>query len=131
MAVLKIRPRDPSSARFARVSVELCDADGNHVDGHFEDGEVVKPLSTTTDTDGVLDLDLVPNDEIQPTPTAYRVTIDRRPFIIVKTGATQTLFDALATGLGPLSPVVGARNIDGGHPDSTYGATVPIDGGTP
>lgn len=122
MAVLKIRPRDPEGARWAQVIVQLCDAAGKPVQGYTGSGEVVAAWTGSTDSVGVLDVDLVPNEQIEPENTGYLVRIGTSSHVIVKADHPQTVWEALATDLGPLSPVVGAQ----GPPGAVYVSETPI-----
>ena len=127
MAILEIRPRDPSQARHAPVVITLCDVEGAQVDGFITaTGEaIVKPYTGRTNAAGVLDVDLTPNADITPSQTGYRVTVAGVSVVIVKDATTQNLYEALAVGLGPLGPIVGAEGPPGGS-----GQGVPTGGST-
>lgn len=116
MAILQIRPRDPSGERSAPVTITLCDFEGRTVDGFVTaTGEaIVKSWTGRTSAAGVLDVDLTPNADITPSQTGYRVTIDKVSVVIVKGSATENVYGALAVGLGALGPIVGAGFPTGG-----------------
>jgi hypothetical protein len=116
MAILEIRPRDPSQARHAPVEIVLCDVEGAQVDGFITaTGEaIVKSWTGRTDSAGVLDVDLTPNADITPSQTGYRVTVAGVSLVIVKSAATETVYGALAVGLAPLGPIAAAGLAAGG-----------------
>lgn len=118
MAILQIRPRDPSQARSSAVVVTLCDSTGAQVDGYVTatGSSVVARYTGRTNAAGVLDVDLTPNGDITPANTGYKVDIGDRSVTIVKGGATETVGDALATPptpLGSIAPGVPAGGLAG------------------
>lgn len=114
MATLQIRPRDPVAARYAPVQIWTCDANGKRITAYGPDGIVITDYTGATNAAGNLDVDLTPNSQIQPAGTGYAVQIgDRPPIIIRKASWAQTVYEALATDLGPLSPIVGAQGPQG------------------
>ena len=130
MALLQIRPRDPSQARQSTVTITLCNSASVRVDGYTSSGELVNVYSGRTNTVGVLDIDIEPNANITPANTYYTVEINRRTSLIEKSGATQTVFAALVANPNDLTPILTGIGLDGGTADSIYGGTTPIDGGT-
>lgn len=114
MALLQIRADDVTGeGRWTKVVIELANSEGRPIIGYGPDGVVIHKFEGKTEHDGVLDVDLVPNVDIQPENSCYRVTLADRTMFIYKNGSTQTLYQALATDLEPLSPVVGAQGPPG------------------
>ena len=132
MAELVINSFDAiGETRRTRVEIELVRLDGERivaVAGFHGDASVVFPRISRTDQDGVLSVDLVPNEEITPAGTFYRVQIsdmDRRhmkEFFVLKDDTTQGLLGAIVEPLEPLTVY------DGGTP-STTSWELELDGG--
>jgi hypothetical protein len=131
VAILQIRPRDPSQARHAPVTIVLCDVEGAQIDGFITaTGEaIVRTYEGRTNAAGQLDVDLTPNALVTPANTGYRVTVAGVSVVIVKDATTQNLYEALAVGLGALGPIEGAAGPAGPAgstgPAGATGATGP------
>lgn len=117
MAILQIRPRDPSQARAAQVTITLCDTVGKQADGYVTatGAPIAARYTGRTDTTGTLDVDLTPNADVTG-GSGYRVQVGERVYLIVKSSATQTIGQALATppaATGTLAPGVPASGLTG------------------
>jgi hypothetical protein len=115
MAVLQIQALTPADECWQPVEITLCDNEGRKVTGYTALGELVASYTANTDNDGFHEVDIVPNSEIQPANTGYRVKVGRSTHLIVKGTSTETVLEALATDLSPLAPLVGAKG-DPGDP---------------
>lgn len=89
------------------VSVELTDQRGDPVVGFVTDSNevILLPATQTTDENGQVAIDLVPNDEITPGNTCYTVRVASKQFLIQKAAFTQNLLDALVVAPGELTPI--------------------------
>lgn len=89
------------------VNVELTDQRGDAVVGYVTASNqvVVLPTTVTTDTNGQVTIDLIPNAEIEPGNTCYTVRIAEKQFLIQKSANPQNLFDALVVDPGDLDPI--------------------------
>lgn len=92
-------------ASKVRVKVELTDGRGDPVAGFGPGGVYVEPTVVTLSAAGGASLELTPNSVITPTNTYYTVTIGSKSFLIEKSGATQTVFEALVAEPQELTPV--------------------------
>lgn len=111
MADLTIDALTASSAAGAtRVRAELTDFRGTPVVGFTANQVIVLPSVYETDALGQVTLDLVPNEDITPTGTFYTISIGPKHFLIEKSGATQTLQEALAIILDDLGSVGAGLN---------------------
>lgn len=99
MALLEITAISTSSTgESVPVRVELTDERGDPVYGYAAPGVMVLPSVGRTDEFGYVAFDLVPNVDIAASvSTFYTITIADRSYLILKSGATQTVFEALAT----------------------------------
>lgn len=89
------------------VNVELTDGRGDPVVGYVTgtDNVIVLPTTVTTDENGEVTIDLIPNADIVPGNTCYTVRIAHKQFLIQKSGVTQNLFEALVNDPGDLDPI--------------------------
>lgn len=96
MAILEIHAVSGSDdGGDVPVTVRLTDIRGVPAMGFTNDGSpFVLPAIARTDEDGFVSLDLTPNSQISQAGTFYTVTVGDRSFLILKSGATQTLYDA-------------------------------------
>lgn len=92
------------------VNIELTDGRGDPVVGYVDLTDIVMVLPTvvTTDENGQVVVDLIPNSEIVPGNTCYTVRMADKQFLIQKSGATQNLFQALVIDPGDLDPLPGS-----------------------
>lgn len=90
-----------------RVRAELTDGRGDPVTGYVDgtDGVLVLGSVSTTDSDGHVEIELIPNDDILPANSCYTITVGPKSFLIQKSGATQNLFEAIVADPGPLDPI--------------------------
>ena len=109
---------DQSPDAFGWVDVRLVDAGGG---GVIVDGAIAKRARVQLDANGEGQVDLVPNDEIAPDGTFYRVTVERSSPTVVRaiqlTSSTASPVAWTDASIQVLSPV---------PPD-----WVPIEGGGP
>lgn len=84
-----------ASAGAVKVRAELTDFRGNPVSGFVDDDVIVFPSVTETNSLGTAILDLHANSDITPSGTFYTITVGTKSFLILKSGATQTLFEAI------------------------------------
>lgn len=89
------------------VNVELTDGRGDPVVGYVagSDNVIVLPTTVTTDANGEVTVDLIPNADIVPGNTCYTIRIAHKQFLIQKSGVTQSLFEALVNDPGDLDPI--------------------------
>lgn len=99
MALLEITAISTSfTGETVPVRIELTDERGDPVYGFSDSGAMILPSVARTDETGYVAFDLVPNGDITAdVSTFYTLTIGQRSYLILKSGATQTVFEALAT----------------------------------
>lgn len=96
-----------NNASGVQIRAELTDGRGDPVVGFDTlNSAIVAPSVTKTDSLGEAQLELTPNSDIEPSNTYYTITVGSKSFLIDKSGAAQTLRDAIVGGLpeevGPL-----------------------------
>jgi hypothetical protein len=101
------------------VSITLCDINKNTVNGYSSYGVAVSSYGGTTNSSGLLQVDLVPNASIQPINSLYLVDIGGREFLVQKSTSTQTLYEALAATPADLTAGVVLQGATG--PGGTLG----------
>lgn len=89
------------------VNVELTDQRGDAIVGYVSTSNqvIVLPTTVTTDINGQVTIDLIPNADIEPGNTCYTVRIAEKQFLIQKSANPQNLFDALVVDPGELDPI--------------------------
>lgn len=114
MALLTISAVSASSvASGVQVTVELTDFRGDPVSGFRTDDDSVfiGSAGAVTDALGVATFDLTPNSDITPTGTFYTVRLAGRSFLILKSGAPQTLLEAVAAVPAPLGQLLEGQSV--------------------
>lgn len=113
MSTLNIRALEVTgSGRSTKVVITLCDYRGIPVIGYTSDGTVVHKISTRTDHNGELSVELVPNIGISPSNTYYLVQLDDHVSIIEKGSSEESVIDCIASDLNPLQSVLGVSNLE-------------------
>ena len=124
---------DQSPDAFGWVDVRLVDAGGG---GVIVDGAIAKRARVQLDANGEGQVDLVPNDEIAPDGTFYRVTVERSSPTVVRaiqltssTASPVAWTDASIQVLSPVPP--DWVPIEGGGSAPTDMQIVDLTGETP
>lgn len=124
---------DQSPDAFGWVDVRLVDAGGG---GVIVDGAIAKRARVQLDANGEGQVDLVPNDEIAPDGTFYRVTVERSSPTVVRaiqltssTASPVAWTDASIQVLSPVPP--DWVPIEGGGSAPTEVLIVDLTGETP
>lgn len=110
MALLEFTAMSASSEGVSvPVRIELTDDRGAPVLGFSSAGAVVIPSVARTDADGYIAFELTPNDEITADVTTfYTIHVGDRRYLILKSDATQTIFEASVLADSALDgPVMG------------------------
>lgn len=97
MANLTISTLDVLGATVpgVRVIAEPTDENGDRMAVYQDGHPVVATARGKTDTDGTITLDLIPQADLDPTPSYYTVWIGDRSWLIVKGAGEETLLEAL------------------------------------
>ena len=130
MATLTISTVDlTSTAQSIPVGIETCDINGVPVSALTSSSVVVPSEYRETDASGNLSIDLIPNADLNPTNTFYKVTLAGGTWIILKSAATQTIIQALAATPSALSSGTALYGATG--PTGPSGPTGPTGAGVP
>jgi hypothetical protein len=122
MATLIVPIADVSTNALPGTSVlaRLSDIYGRPITGiTVAGGYVVEPQLEYSDESGIATFELIPNDQMVQDNTFYSIKVAHYPPVIIqKTGATQTLSEAIATEpteLGPAATLdsLGDVEVDG------------------
>lgn len=113
MSVLNIKALEVTgSGKSTKVVITLSDYRGMPVIGYTSDGTVIHKISTRTEHNGELSVDLVPNTDVSPANTYYLVQLDNHFSLIQKGSAEESVIDCIASDLNPLQSVLGVSNLD-------------------
>lgn len=90
-----------------KVTITLTNAAGVQVAGYAPDGQVVTQKIAATDADGILVLEVVPNEDISPANTYYTVKTHKISHLIEQTSVGGTLEEMLAISPADLGLAAG------------------------